>query len=125
MAARLFLLSFLLIIQITESSEKDKLRDVRPIANAASQEISIPKNGQRRIELLEEYTIPDGIEEVLLPLEVSLDRIIVEGNAAPRVVSVNCTSPDGVYGAGQELNITVSFTTGIKWEPLRASKSDM
>ena len=96
----------------------------RPVAHAAQQDIVVPKNGRRRIELLEEFTIPDGESELLLPIEVSAPRLTVDGNGAPRVVAVNSTAHDGDYGAGQEINITVRFTTPVDWRPEGASYGD-
>lgn len=96
----------------------------RPVAHAAHQDIVVPQNGRRRIELLEEFTIPDGESELLLPIEVEFRRLSVDGNAPPRVVLVNSTCDDGEYGAGHEINITVKFTTAVQWNPLDASKSE-
>lgn len=96
----------------------------RPVAHAAHQDVVVPQNGRRRIELLEEFTIPDGESELLLPIEVEFKRLSVDGNAPPRVVLVNSTSEDGEYGAGQEINITVQFTTNVEWNPFDASKTE-
>jgi hypothetical protein len=95
----------------------------RPVAHAAHQDIVVPQNGRRRIELLEEFTIPDGESELLLPIEVEFRRLSVDGNAPPRIVLVNSTIDDGEYGAGHEINITVTFTTNVEWNPFEASKS--
>ena len=95
------------------------------MAHAAHQDVAIPLNGRRRIELLEEFTIPDGESEVLLPLEVNPTRLTIDGDAPPRVVAVESSSPDYEYGAGHEINITVLFTTAVAWQPKGASLGDM
>jgi|MDSY01.1.fsa_nt_gb hypothetical protein len=82
------------------------------------------QNGERRIELFENFPIPDGHAEVALPIEVSPPRLVVNGSGSPRVVRVNCSVADGVYGAGEEINITVRFTTSIAWHPEDADLSD-
>jgi hypothetical protein len=96
----------------------------RPVAHAAHQDVVVPSNGRRRIELLEEFTIPDGESELLLPIEVEFRRLTIDGSAAPRVTLVNSTSEDAEYGAGQEINITVRFTSDIDWRPIGVSDSD-
>lgn len=79
----------------------------RPVAHAAHQDVTVPRNGRRQIELLEEFTIPDGESELLLPIEVSPQRLTVDGDAPPRVLSVASPTPDGEYGAGHRINVTV------------------
>jgi len=96
----------------------------RPVAHAAHQDIVVPQNGRRRIELLEEFTIPDGESELLLPIEVEFGRLTVDGSAPPRIVLVNSTSEDEEYGAGQEINITLRFTTDVDWRPYGVSDSE-
>lgn len=73
---------------------------------------------------MEEFTIPDGYAEIALPIEVSPPRIVINGSAPPRIIQVNCSVPDGEYGAGEEINITVLFTTRIVWRPKLADFSD-
>jgi hypothetical protein len=89
----------------------------RPVAHAAHQDITVPRNGRRRIELLEEFTIPDGESELLLPIEVSPKRLTVDGNAPPRAILVASPTPDGEYGAGHLINVSVLMTTAVDWRP--------
>jgi hypothetical protein len=96
----------------------------RPVAHAANQDVVVPENGRRRLELLEEFTIPDGESELLLPIEVAPQRLTINGNAPPRVALVNSTIVDGEYGAGHEINITVLFTTAVEWLPVGAAHGD-
>lgn len=96
----------------------------KPVAFAANQDLVVPLNGQRVIELIEEFTIPDGESELLLPIDVAPPRLTVDGDAPPKVVAVNTTALDGTYGAGQDINITVEFTTVIEWRPRRAGVTE-
>ena len=89
----------------------------RPVAHAASQDLSVPLNGRRRIQLLEEFTIPDGESELLLPIEVSPKRLTLDGDAPPRALTVASSALDGEYGAGHFINITVLMTTAVEWRP--------
>ena len=89
----------------------------RPVAHAASQDAVVPQNGRRRIELLEEFTIPDGESELLLPIEVTPKRLSIDGDAPPRVVRVSTAAEDVEHGAGHELNITVLYTSKVEWRP--------
>ena len=108
----------------SSSSSASNSTGWRPVAHARAQDVTVPKNGESRIQLYEDFTIPDGHAEAALPIEVSPQRLVVNGSASPRIGEVNCTSPDGEYGAGEELNITVLFTSSIEWQPRDAALSD-
>ena len=96
----------------------------RPVAHAAFQEVVVPSNGRRRIQLLEEFTIPDGESELLLPIEVNPTRLTVDGNAPPRVLALRSGAEDGEYGAGHTINVTVLFTTAVDWRPEGVADGD-
>lgn len=89
----------------------------RPVAHAAYQDVTVPRDGRRQIELLEEFTIPDGESELLLPIEVSPNRLTLEGDAPPLAIAVASPTPDGEYGAGHRINVTVLMTTEVDWRP--------
>jgi hypothetical protein len=111
-------------VNVTTEHQSTLRTGWRPVAHAAHQDIVVPRNGRRRIELLEEFTIPDGESELLLPIEVAPKRLTIDGDAAPRVLVVNSTALDGEYGAGHEINITILYTASVAWTPIGVSDGD-
>ena len=65
----------------------------------------------------ERHRIPDGELELVLPLVVHPHRLSINGDGPPRVTEVNTTAEDGQYSAGQQINISVTFTTPVVFDP--------
>lgn len=120
------LFSLLLIAPLTESSNHSSSvkNGWRTVAHAARPRLTVPSNGRLKLTLQEEYTVPDGEAQIVLPISVLPTRISVEGDAPPRVISVNSSTPNGSYGAGDVIDIAVIFTSKVVWRPHDAAPSD-
>ena len=90
--------------------------DQNAFVRAASQTVTVPRNGRRTIELHNDLPIPDGHGELLLPLDVAAPRLKLDGSAGPRVVSIDTSRSDGEYGAGEDIDITVEFTAPVVFD---------
>ncbi|KAH8083462.1 hypothetical protein JL720_8347 [Aureococcus anophagefferens] len=83
------------------------------IPRASSVQVAGPVDEAIAIELRASLQIPDG-GVAQLPVIAAPARVAVDGDGAPRDARVWSASADGVYNAGQDLSISVEFTSAVE-----------
>ena len=104
-AWRLPALLVLALVQPTARAE-------RPTPGAADFDVVGHQNRPQQIQLKAALAIPDE-GEMQLPILVDPPPIAVWGDGPPKVVAVSSQQPDGIYGVGEKIALTVRFTSPV------------
>lgn len=67
-------------------------------------------NALQEILLLNNFTID---REIVLPIEITEKKIVLNGKGAPRVLTVTSPTFDGIYYLGDSIQIDVKFTSAV------------
>ena len=86
---------------------------VVPIPRAQTLQVAGPVDEPTSIELRSALEVPDG-GEAQLPIVVEPRAVSIEGDGAPRITKVGTDAPDGIYSSGQNITITLTFTSAVE-----------
>ena len=86
---------------------------VVPVPRAQTLQVAGPVDEPPSIELRSALEVPDG-GEAQLPIIVEPRAVSIEGDGAPRITKVGTDAPDGIYSSGQNITVTLSFTSTVE-----------
>ena len=86
---------------------------VVPIPRAQTLQVAGPVDEPTSIELRSALEVPDE-GEAQLPIIVEPRAVSIEGDGAPRITKVGTDAPDGIYSSGQNITVTLSFTSAVE-----------